>query len=160
MQKTLWGATLKLWVFGFFKIPMIFWLRPKILELNNERAVIKIALRRRTKNHLNSMYFGVLSVGADIAGGIQMMHMLKKDISKISFVFKDFQAEFLKRPEADVYFTCAEGALVANTIKKALESHERENVQVHVIATTPSISEDEPVARFMLTLSMKERAAK
>lgn len=157
MQKTLWGATLKLWAFGFFKIPMIFWLRPRILELSEQRAVIKIKLRRRTQNHLHSMYFGVLSVGADIAGGIQMMNVLQKDISRISFVFKDFQAEFLKRPEADVYFSCEDGQVIANTIKKAFQSKERENVQVHVIATTPSISQDEPVARFTLTLSMKQK---
>lgn len=159
-MQTQWGDTLKLWAFGFLKIPMIFWLRPKVLELNQERAVIKIGLRRRTKNHLGSMYFGVLSVGADIAGGIQMMHILQNNISKISFVFKDFQAEFLKRPEADVYFTCQDGMAVANTIKKTFETHERENVTVHIIATTPSLSGDEPVARFRLTLSMKEKAKK
>ncbi len=139
---------------------MIFWVRPRILTLTNERAVIKIPLTRKTKNHLHSMYFGVLCVGADVAGGIQIMNILKKDISKITFVFKDMQGEFLKRPEADVHFTCEEGQLVADTIKKAFQTHERENVLVHIIATTPSISGDEPVAKFTLTLSLKEKVKK
>ncbi len=160
MQKTLWKETIKLWLFGFFKVPLIFWLRPRILVLTPERAVIKIHLRRKTKNHLQSMYFGALCVGADLAGGIQIMNVLKNDMSKISFAFKDVQGDFLKRPEADVHFTCEEGQLVAATIKKAFETHERENVPVHIIATTPSISGDEPVARFTLTLSVKERAKK
>jgi acyl-coenzyme A thioesterase PaaI-like protein len=158
MHKTLWPDTLKLWTFGFFKIPLIYWLRPKIIELTEQRAEIKIALKRRTKNHLKSMYFGVLCVGADVAGGIQLMKVLGKDIGKISFVFKDMQAEFLKRPEADVHFICSDGQLVVATIQKALQSHERENVLVHIVATTPTLSGDEPVARFALTLSLKQKA--
>jgi acyl-coenzyme A thioesterase PaaI-like protein len=76
MSKVAWNATLKLWAFGWLKVPMIAWVRPKVIELNDERSVIKIALTRRTKNHLNSLYFGALCVGADVTGGIHMMHFL------------------------------------------------------------------------------------
>lgn len=157
MLKTKWNDTVKLWIFGFLKVPMIFWLRPKIITLTKETAVIKISLTRRSKNHLKSMYFGALCVGADVAGGIQMMNVLGQDIKKISFAFKDVKGEFLKRPEADVYFSCHDGKLIAQTIQKAFQSHERENVEVHIIATTPSLLGDEPVARFTLTLSIKEK---
>lgn len=155
MQKTSWRETIRLWLFCFLKIPMIFWVRPKIMELSDERAIISIALNRRTKNHLGSMYFGALSVGADIAGGAIVMHVLKDKINQISFVFKDFQAQFIKRPEADVHFSCNDGLIIAETIKKALQSKSRENILIHVTATTPSLSGDEPVATFSLTLSLK-----
>lgn len=155
--KTKWKETLRLWAFGLFKVPLIFWLRPKILLLTEDTAIIKIALTRRSRNHLKSMYFGALCVGADVAGGIQVMNVLGNNLNKISFVFKDVQGEFLKRPEADVHFTCHDGKLIAATIQKALQSHERENVTVQIFATTPTLSQDEPVARFRLTLSLKER---
>jgi acyl-coenzyme A thioesterase PaaI-like protein len=155
MDKILWRQTLKLWVFAGWKIPLLAWVRPKILELNQQRAVVKIALTRRTKNHLNSMYFGALCVGADVTGGIHMMHFLSNDIGKISFAFKDFTAEFLKRPEADVHFVCEDGLLIEETLKKAAISKERENVKVNIIALTPTLTGKEPVARFTLTLSLK-----
>ncbi|MGE3317887.1 MAG: PaaI family thioesterase [Candidatus Berkiella sp.] len=155
MNKTAWNATLKLWVFGWLKVPMIAWVRPKVLELNNQRALIKIALSRRTKNHLRSMYFGALCVGADVTGGIHMMHFLNHQMSKLSFVFKDFTADFLKRPEADVVFICNDGPVIEATLNKAKLSKERENALINIIATTPSLSGDEAVARFTLTLSVK-----
>lgn len=155
MNKTQWGTTLKLWAFAWWKIPLIAWVRPKVLFLDNQRAVIKIALSRRTKNHLHSMYFGALCVGADITGGIHMMHFLSEQLGKVSFAFKDFSAEFIRRPEADVYFSCEDGPLIEATLKKAALSKERENVLVNIIATTPSLSALDPVARFTLTLSVK-----
>ena len=155
MSKIAWNATLKLWAFGWFKVPMIAWVRPKVIELNDQRSVIKIALSRRTKNHLHSMYFGVLCVGADVTGGIHMMHFLNHQMGKLSFVFKDFSADFLKRPEADVHFICENGPLIKETLEKAKLSKERENALINIIATTPSLSGDEPVARFTLTLSVK-----
>src|SRR3990167_2446880 len=104
--------TLRLWLFGLVKVPMIFWVRPKVIVLDQHKAEVKIPLCRRTKNHLGSMYFGALCVGADLAGGIQLVRILGTKINKVSFVFKDFQAEFLKRPEADVHFCSEAGALI------------------------------------------------
>lgn len=157
MVKPNWKETLKLWSFGFLKVPMIGWVRPLVLSLTDQDIEIKIPMKRRMKNHLDSMYFGALCVGADVAGGIHLMHIVKGDLKKISFVFKDFHADFLKRPEADVHFKSHDGNLIASTVQKALQTRVRENVKVHVIATTPSLSNDEPVARFSLTLSVKIR---
>ncbi len=155
MRKIAWNATLKLWAFGWLKVPMIAWVRPRVLELNEERAIIRIPLSRRTKNHLNSLYFGALCVGADVTGGIHMMYFLNNQMGKLSFAFKDFTAQFLKRAEADVLFVCEDGPLIAQTLKKAELSKERESALVNIIATTPSLLGDEPVARFTLTLSVK-----
>ena len=71
-----------LFLLGFVKIPMIRYTKPKLLMINDDDVRVKIKLRRRTKNHLNSMYFGALSVGADIAGGIQVFYFSKKWIER------------------------------------------------------------------------------
>lgn len=157
MQKTLWRETLELWVFTLVKIPLIGWLRPRVLELTETRSVIMMRLKHRTKNHLRSMYFGVLCTGADLAPGLLTINMLKKHKTKCTFLFKDFQADFLKRAEADTHFICDEGHIIAETVKKAVETKERQNTTINVVATTPSISGDEPVAKFKLTISVKAR---
>lgn len=153
--KTLWRETVKLWCFGIFKVPMIFWVRPRVLELTSQRAVIHIPLRFRAKNHLHSMYFGVLCVGADITGGIHMLYFLQKKMGNFSFVFKDFQAEFLKRAEENVNFICEDGAAIEKTIAQALQTKNRENVLVQVLAMTAK--SHDLVARFSLTLSLKAK---
>lgn len=60
-------------LFGITKVPMIWYCRPKVIEHTDEKIEIKIPLKRKTKNHLGSMYFGVLAVGADITGGFLAM---------------------------------------------------------------------------------------
>jgi hypothetical protein len=72
-------------------------------------------------------------------------------------VFKDFEADFLKRAEGDVEFSCDQGKEIAELVAQAASSGERVERQMDVIATVPSLS-DEPVARFKLTISLKRRA--
>ena len=150
-------ATLAMRAFGFWKIPLIAFVRPRVLENSLDRLVVKIPLRHRTKNHWNSMYFGVLAVGADCASGFFAMEHVRASGQKISLVFKDFKAEFLKRPESDVHFTCSDREVVAALVAQAIATGERHNAAIEVIATCPNKSGSEPVARFSLTLSLKKQ---
>ena len=146
-----------LWGFGLTQVPMILWTGPSILHLSEDRVVIKIPLSRRTKNHLGAMYFGALAVGADCAGGILAMRRIRKEKHNVSLVFKDFKAEFLKRAEGDVLFTCEDGLKISRLLDETLQSKERVHATVHILATVPSQSGTEPVARFELTLSLKAK---
>ncbi len=141
--------------FAFIKIPMLFFARPSVVELSEIRAVIKIALRRRTRNHLGSMYFGALCAGADCAAGLHAMKLIRKQPARISLIFKDLKAEFLKRAEGDVYFYCNQGLEIANLVTTAAQSGERVQMPIHIEATVPDL-EDDPVAKFTLTLSLKK----
>jgi len=143
-------------LFGFTKVPMIWYCRPKVIEHTDEKIEIKIPLRRRTKNHLGSMYFGVLAVGADITGGFLAMDPIQESGRKIALIFKDFKADFLKRPEGDVHFICNDGAAIKELVDKAANSTERFNYKLNIDAVVPSIS-SEVVAKFELTLSLKDK---
>lgn len=153
-------ATLYLRYFGLRKIPLLFFVRPTVIVLELERAVFKIPLQRRTKNHLGSMYFAVLAAGADLACGFLAMAAIRAAKEPVSLIFKSVQAEFLKRAEGDVYFSCEEGILIRDLVQKAIETGERVELAVPVIATVPKKFGDEPVARFVLTLSLKKKEPK
>lgn len=158
MYKTLWRKTLSLWIFSLFKLPMVFWLKPRVIEMSDTRGILMMRFIRRTKNHVNSMYFGALAVGAELAAGVLAMNIINKQKDKIVFVFKDFQAEFLKRCEGDTYFICDEGRQISETISKLKETKLRQNITLNVYAVVPSQFADEPVCHFKLTLSIKLRA--
>ena len=102
------------------------------------------------------MYFGVLSVGADVTGGFLAMKLIQESKSKIALIFKDFHADFLKRAEGDVHFVCEDGIAIQNLVNTAEETGERQNLPVNIIATVPEIS-NEPIAKFVLTLSIKKK---
>lgn len=147
--------TIYLRLFGIAKIPMLFICNPEVVKMTSEETVIKIPLNFITRNHLGCMYFGVLAMGADCAGGFMAMHLIRQSKKKVALLFKDFKANFLKRAEGDVYFTCKEGKKITAQVKEAIKKKTRVNKTLNIVATTPSVSGDEPVATFKLTLSLK-----
>ena len=144
-----------LWLFGIFKIPMIAYCKPRIVELTDSRVVIRIRLRRRTKNHLGSMYFGAMAVGADLAGGFLAFVKGREGKDRVSLVFKDFHCEFIKRPYGDVYFMAENGSEVEQMIAESRNTGERITRTAHISAVTGYPSTIEKVAEFQLGLSIK-----
>jgi hypothetical protein len=159
MFSPLTKANLRLTLFSIWKIPLVFYCRPKIVTLENETTVVKIRLRRKTKNHLNSMYFGALAVGADITGAFIAFDKAAKLKKNVSLAFKDFHADYYMRAMGDVYFTCNDGKLIDEMLEETFKTGERINKPVTVIAKCPSINDD-VVAKFVLTLSLKYRTKK
>ena len=143
-------------IISFWKIPLLFYCRPKIIFLDSNSVKFRIKLNRRVKNHLGSMYLGALAVGADIASGYFAFHYLQKHKKSISLIFKDFHADFYRRSMGDVVFTCDMGREIKDLIDKSLQSTERVNLPVIVRASVPTIS-NETVAKFTLTLSVKTK---
>jgi acyl-coenzyme A thioesterase PaaI-like protein len=160
MDLALLKETALLRAFGLFKIPLVFYCSPRVLELGDEVTEISIPLNYRTKNHLGSMYFGALAIGADVAGGLLAMRRIQETGNRVGLVFKDFRAEFLKRPESDVHFRSTDGLKVRALVDRALASGERENETVEIVATSPKTSGSEPIGRFFLTISLKKKAEK
>ena len=145
-------------LFGWLKIPLLASVRPSVVELSETRCVVKVPLRRWSKNHLGSMYFGALAIGADCAGGLLAMDQIKRSGGKVSLVFKAFQAQFLKRPESDVYFICEEGQTIRDQVRRALASEERitEPMRIQAAVRLPG-GAFELVAEFTLELSLKRK---
>lgn len=154
----LWKETLGLRGFGLLKVPLIFLVNPSVLRLNERECEVMIPLNRLTRNHLRSMYFGTLAIGADCAGGLLAMSLIRKSKKKVSVVFKDFKAEFLKRPEADVHFTCKDGKLIRSMVEETLKTGKRVSQNIHITATVPKKTHGESVAEFDLTLSLKAQS--
>ena len=146
-----------LWCFCHFKVPLIGYLKPGILLLNDEILVIKLPLTRRSKNHLHSMYFGALAVGADLAGGLYAFYYSRRLNISTALVFKSFHAEFLRRPESDVYFTCTMGNKVKDMLLECQNTKQRISQLIEINAYTHYMTDSrEHVARFQLELSLNQ----
>lgn len=144
-----------IWYFIHFKVRMIGYTKPKIITLTDTTLVAKLPLTRRTKNHLNSMYFGALAVGADMAGGLHGFWHAAQSKESISLAFKSFQAEFIKRPESAVYFVSNQGQTIADMIIESKTTKTRINQPIKVEAFINYPENPDKVADFTLTLSIK-----
>ncbi|HHO59391.1 MAG TPA: DUF4442 domain-containing protein [Thiotrichales bacterium] len=150
------SGTLGLRYFGWRHIPLLFYCRPALVACDNEKVTVSIALKRRTRNHLGSMYFGALCVGADCAAGLIAMQRVQQSGEKVSLIFKSLSADFLQRVEGDAYFHCEQGRDITALVSRAIMSGERVEMPVRVYVTVPSVSA-EVVAEFELVLSLKRR---
>lgn len=149
-QPTYWSRMV--FLLGLTKIPMLAYVRPKVTAISKEEVRVKIRLRRRTRNHLRSMYFGALAVGADTAAGIHAFYYSRKEKLPISFAFKAVQGQFHQRAMSDVEFVCGEGQLIAEAVQEAKATGERINQPVTVQAFD---QKGELVADFIMTISVK-----
>ena len=125
------------------------------MVFNQEEVVIRIKLNWRTKNHLNSMYLGVLTVGADLASGFHAFALSQKNGQKISLAFKGMNADFLSRPEGDVYFVAKVGQEVQEMLHESTQTGERITKDLEVVACTGYPNSITDVAKFQMGLSIK-----
>jgi acyl-coenzyme A thioesterase PaaI-like protein len=141
------------------RIPMLLFLGPRVLELDDDRCSVEIPLTWRSRNHLiGAMYFGALCAGADLAGGLPAARLIAKH-RDLRLVFGEMKAEFLKRADGDVVFRSSDARRVGEAAREAIRTGERVAAPVEVVATVPSRYGDEPVARFHMAISLKVKAA-
>jgi acyl-coenzyme A thioesterase PaaI-like protein len=141
------------------KIPVLLFLGPRVLELDDEGCAVEIPLGWRSRNHLGSMYLGALCAGADVASGLVAARLVRERHRGVRIVFADLKADFLKRADGDVVFRCRDGRRIAEAVRSADESGERVTLPTEVVATVPRKYGEEPVARFTMGLSLKRKDA-
>lgn len=140
------------------KIPALLFCAPTVEALDDDGCAVRIPLGWRTRNHLGSMYVGVLCAGADLASGLNAFRLIRSTNPEVKLVFADLKADFLKRADGDVVFSSRQGQEVAAAVRKAEQTGERVTVPMEIVATVPSRYGDEPVARFTLGLSLKKKS--
>lgn len=145
--------TLIMRAFGLAKVPLLFMASPRVLQIDARKIEVLIPFRKIVKNHVGSMYFGALAIGADTAVGLLAMDKIFRSGKKATLLFKDFHADFLKRAEGDTTFVCEEGDKIDELLEKVFDTGERVNAPI----ACKAFAKGEEVAHFTLTLSIKAK---
>ncbi len=155
-------STLLVRAFALKSIPLILICRPQVITVSAERTEIILPLGYLTKNHLGSMYFGALAIGADLSVGLFPAEAFgrawKKDRTKVSFTFKTMKMNFLKRVDGDAHFIVESGEAGQKFIDTVLSSDERHEIPLKGRVTVPKKYGEEILAEFELLLSAKRKA--
>lgn len=136
-------------------VPMIEYSKLSIVHLDDQKCIIKMPFISQNKNHVNSMYFGSIAIGTEVAAGILGLHYLERYNLMPLLVFKDISGSFLRRSESDTYFICNDYHSIAQAVKDLIESKGRVNVSVNVIGVTDLNNLDEKISDFKITISIK-----
>ncbi len=82
---------------GLMQIPMMGYIRPKLIEISDAKVVVRVNLSRRTKNMYNSMYLGALAVGADCVAGFFPAKFMLETGHRVPPIIKRSSEEYYKR---------------------------------------------------------------
>lgn len=138
---------------SLFKVPLLGICSPKVIELSEEKAVVELPHKFLTKNHVGSMYFGALAMGSELSIALRLLDRMQREKVPVSFIFKDFSCEFLKRAETDVQFVTEQVKSIDELIDRANSNPDRQNGTFEGYAI--SAKTKEKLMTYKITISMK-----
>lgn len=144
-------ANLMLKAFALTKIPLLFATGAKVKTITDSKCVIEIPYRKIVKNHLGSIYFGAIAIGADACVGLLAFSKIKDSKQPIDLIFKSFSCQFLKRAHGPTFFICEAGTEIDELISKTIQTGER----AHKVIQGRAETQGEIIAEFQLELSLK-----
>ncbi|MCH7408607.1 DUF4442 domain-containing protein [Belliella sp. DSM 111904] len=141
------------WWAMFFKLPSaVFW-RLRITELNLQRCSLSIPFFWRSQNPFKSIYFAALAGAGELTtGALCQIAMAGK--GKFSMLVVDFKAEFLKKANEKIIFTCEQGT----ELTQVIDQMEINDTGKLTMISTGTNQSGEIVARFYITWSFKRKA--
>ncbi len=147
--------------FSLLKIPLLGFMRPKVIELNAQQSIVRVKLGYMTRNHLGSMYFGALAMGAELSIGVKVFEKIQVHKAPVSFIFKDFDCRFHRRAQMDIDFCFLDIQKVDELVEKAVQSGERvegrfEGFALEKGKDPAQASQEEKIMTYGLTLSVKK----
>lgn len=108
--------------FLMFKLPSAYLCGVKLRELDNTKALVNVTYRWINQNPFNSMYFAVQSMAAELTTGALMTKKIRESGQKISMLVTNHNGTFTKKAIGRITFTCNDGNLIDQVLKRTIET--------------------------------------
>lgn len=141
------------WFAMLAKLPSaVFW-RLKIKALDTHQCQVTIPFFWRSQNPFRSIYFAALAGAAELSTGA-LCQLALAGKGAFSMLVVDFRAQYSKKANTKITFTCDQGSELFQLIDK-LEPGQSEQLTMISIGTNTA---GEEVARFFVTWSFKRKS--
>ncbi|WP_339757091.1 DUF4442 domain-containing protein [Algoriphagus aquimarinus] len=141
------------WFGMLIKLPSaIFW-KFRIKELDAEKCVVTIPYSWRTQNPFKSIYFAAMAGAGELTTGA-LCQLAISGLGKYSMLVVDFKAEYFKKANQKITFTCEQG----QELFILLESLQPNDTGKLTMISSGRNPQGEEVARFHVTWSFKRKA--
>ncbi|SFB10822.1 protein of unknown function [Algoriphagus aquimarinus] len=141
------------WFGMLIKLPSaIFW-KFRIKELDAEKCVVTIPYSWRTQNPFKSIYFAAMAGAGELTTGA-LCQLAISGLGKYSMLVVDFKAEYFKKANQKITFTCEQG----QELFILLESLQPNDTGKLTMISSGRNPQGEEVARFYVTWSFKRKA--
>jgi uncharacterized protein DUF4442 len=143
---------LKFRMFLLSKLPNAFFSGVRIRKIDENSCVVTVPYKWLTKNPFRSTYFACLSMAAEMStGALCLVHLYKRD-PPVSMLVVKVESEYFKKAIGRTSFNCEDGALIQDTIERAISTGEAQTVRAKSVGKN---EEGAVVAEFFVTWSFK-----
>ncbi|MCF6168360.1 DUF4442 domain-containing protein [Lutibacter sp.] len=119
--------------FLMFKLPSAYLCGVKLKEIDNEKAVVTVKFKWINQNPFNSMYFAVQSMASELSTGAIVIKKISESGRKISMLVTNHSGTFTKKAVGLITFTCNDGNLIDEAIKKTIETGEGQTILMNSV---------------------------
>lgn len=143
--------------FGFFlatKLPAAFFVGLKLKQIDENNCVIRVKHSWFSKNPFKSVYFAAEAMAAEMSTGLLAFGHVYNRTPKVSMLVVKMDAQFVKKGTGILYFTCSDGAAIAQAIEDAIRTKEGQTLISKSIGKN---EKGETVAEFNFTWSFKSK---
>ena len=126
----------------------------RLIRLDEDISVTEVPFRWLNKNPFKSIYFAVLSMAAELSTAAPVIMALKGLEVNVAFIIVGLKADFTKKAQSKITFTCEDYAVINDVVSQLTKSGDTAMVTAQTIAHDLS---GEEVARFYFTWSLKVR---
>ena len=144
----------KLNIFTIFKLPSAYLCGVRTKYINGTKCVVTVKHRWINQNPFNSMFWAVQGMAAEFSTGALVIAKIKDSGKKVSMLVTSNSATFTKKATGRITFTCNDGNLIDDALKKTIETGEGQTLQM----TSIGINEEGiEVSAFVFEWSVKAK---
>jgi hypothetical protein len=143
----------KQFLFMFTKLPGAWFFGIKVTQLTATSSAVTLPYRWSTKNPFNSIYFAAQCAAGELATGVLATLALQGQPSA-SILVAEVKAEFLKKADSTITFSCQQGNEVIATVKEAMASGTSQTITMTAVGKN---SKAELVSNIYITWTFKKR---
>ncbi|MCC6463539.1 MAG: DUF4442 domain-containing protein [Saprospiraceae bacterium] len=143
-------------LFLLWKLPAAWFMGVRVESCTPQRAVVCLPYGWRSQNPFRSTYFAAQCAAGELSTGLLALVALQER-DPVSMLVLRIEAEFLKKADQALLFTCEEGDLVESALDETFRTRQAQVVRLSTVGRLPDGTE---AARMWITWSFKARAAK
>lgn len=114
--------------FILLKLPSAYLCGVRAKHINNLKCEVTVKHRWINQNPFKSMYFAVQAMAAELTTGALVLSQIRDSKKNISMLVANSKSNFSKKAIGRITFTCNEGLLIENAIKKAIATNEGQTI--------------------------------
>ena len=118
----------KLNVFTIFKLPSAYMCGVRTKHIDNDKCIVTVKHKWINQNPFKSMFWAVQGMAAEFSTGALMIGKIQESGKRISMLVTTNRASFTKKATGKITFTCHDGHLIDDAIKKTIETGEGQTI--------------------------------